>query len=111
MRRSDAPAKAWHTPPLAASHLPRISFYFKALQAPPPPSRRARLYEIEHACNAMMQPWWDAGRYCAVATGSTGSAASRHAAQPPVSARARGQPASLSSRATRALVFSSIQAQ
>jgi hypothetical protein len=43
--------------------------------------------------------------------GSTGRPASCQATQPPTSARALGQPAARSSRATRALVASSFHAQ
>jgi hypothetical protein len=42
---------------------------------------------------------------------STGNPAACHAFQPPARARARGQPAFLNSRAARALVASSAQAQ
>ena len=48
-----------------------------------------------------------AGRYF----GSVGRPASSHACQPPTRGRASGHPAALSSRATRALVASSGQAQ
>jgi hypothetical protein len=44
-------------------------------------------------------------------TGTTGKSASRHAAQPPTSARALCHPARLSSRTTRVLVSSFLQAQ
>ncbi len=50
-------------------------------------------------------------RIYAAVLGSTGRPSLFHASQPPTSARAFGQPAVLSSRATRALVASSFQAQ
>jgi hypothetical protein len=48
-------------------------------------------------------------RYAAF--GLTGRPAARHAVQPPTIARAFGQPASINSRATRALVCSCVQVQ
>jgi Fe-S-cluster-containing dehydrogenase component len=69
------------------------------------PSPCSPLSPGHHLSSELVSKWLGSG------FGSTGNPSACHACQPPMSARALGQPACLSSCATRALVASWGQAQ